>query len=47
MHKFNHDFSCILAIFAVSLFTREWIEINQNQKYPYIADVFNYSCDFV
>ena len=27
MHKFNHDFSCILAIFAVSLFTREWIEI--------------------
>ena len=23
MHKFNHDFSCILAIFAVSLFTRE------------------------
>ena len=27
MNKFNHDFSCILAIFAVSLFTREWIEI--------------------
>ena len=27
VHKFNHDFSCILAIFAVSLFTREWIEI--------------------
>ena len=27
MHKFNHDFSCILAIFAVSLFTREWIEM--------------------
>ena len=29
MHKFNHDFSCILAIFAVSLFTREWIEMWQ------------------
>ena len=28
VHKFNHDFSCILAIFAVSLFTREWIEIS-------------------
>ena len=31
MHKFNHDFSCILAIFAVSLFTREWIEIQYNR----------------
>ncbi len=29
MHKFNHDFSCILAIFAVSLFTREWIEMGK------------------
>ena len=32
MHKFNHDFSCILAIFAVSLFTREWIEIQIQSK---------------